>query len=176
MGTYLSIPFASRKVVRVEPSKQENVVKKETDAPVDNSIEVIHSLPLSPIKEEPPVEEPPVEEPPVEEKKEEAKEEVKEEKKEEAKEEVKEEKKEEAKEEAKEEVKEEVKAEAEEKKEEVKDDPMEVDVPVINTLRIQVPVDLSSEYTDRIPEFRNNSNSSSHAIKKYNRRHRKHNN
>jgi len=150
MGTYLSIPFASRKVVRVEPSKQENVVKKETDAPVDNSIEVIHSLPLSPIKEEPPVEE----------------------KKEEAKEEVKEEKKEEAKEEAKEEVK----AEAEEKKEEVKDDPMEVDVPVINTLRIQVPVDLSSEYTDRIPEFRNNSNSSSHAIKKYNRRHRKHNN
>jgi len=142
MGTYLSIPFASRKVVRVEPSKQENVVKKETDAPVDNSIEVIHSLPLSPIKEEPPVEE----------------------------------KKEEAKEEAKEEVKEEAKEEAEEKKEEVKDDPMEVDVPVINTLRIQVPVDLSSEYTDRIPEFRNNSNSSSHAIKKYNRRHRKHNN
>ena len=142
MGTYLSIPFASRKVVRVEPSKQENVVKKETDVPVDNSIEVIHSLPLSPIKEEPPVEE----------------------------------KKEEAKEEVKEEAKEEVKEEAEEKKEEVKDDPMEVDVPVINTLRIQVPVDLSSEYTDRIPEFRNNSNSSSHAIKKYNRRHRKHNN
>ena len=43
---------------------------------------------------------------------------------------------------------------------------------VQSNLRIEIPVE---EVAERIPEFRNNANSESVAIKKFNRRHRKHN-
>ena len=43
------------------------------------------------------------------------------------------------------------------------------------TLRIEIPVEEVTEPVERIPEFRNNANSESVAIKKFNRRHRKHN-
>jgi hypothetical protein len=129
MGTYLSIPFVSRKVVQLEQVK-----------PVINGVEVsatvtstatVERIPLTPVHEE-----------------------------------------------SKDDTKEEVKDEKVEPKVEPKDDPMIVDFPPVN-LKIEIPEeplpDLSSGSVDRIPEFQGNTDSS-HAIKKYNRRHRKHKN
>jgi hypothetical protein len=48
MGTYLSVPFASRKVVHLEPSKQ---VKEANKLSADVNPQVQH-LPLTPIHEE----------------------------------------------------------------------------------------------------------------------------
>jgi hypothetical protein len=129
MGTYLSIPFVSRKVVQLEQVK-----------PVINGVEVsatvtstatVERIPLTPVHEE-----------------------------------------------SKDDTKEEVKEEKVEPKVTPKDDPMIVDFPPVN-LKIEIPEeplpDLSSGSVDRIPEFQGNTDSS-HAIKKYNRRHRKHKN
>ena len=129
MGTYLSIPFVSRKVVQLEQVK-----------PVINGVEVsatvtstatVERIPLTPVHEE-----------------------------------------------SKDDTKEEVKEEKVEPKVTPKDDPMIVDFPPVN-LKIEIPQeplpDLSSGSVDRIPEFQGNTDSS-HAIKKYNRRHRKHKN
>jgi len=132
MGTYLSIPFVSRKVVQLEQVK-----------PVINGVEVsatvtstatVERIPLTPVHEE-------------------------------------------SKDDTIEEVKEE-KVEPKVAEVEPKDDPMIVDFPPVN-LKIEIPEeplpDLSSGSVDRIPEFQGNTDSS-HAIKKYNRRHRKHKN
>lgn len=89
MGTYLSVPFASRKVVHLEPSKQEHV-KEATKRSADTNPQM-EKMPLTPIHEEKtvsdeievlempkPVEESKIEEPKAEEPKaEEPKEEVK---------------------------------------------------------------------------------------------------
>lgn len=100
MGTYLSVPFASRKVVHLEPSKQ---VKEANKLSADVNPQVQH-LPLTPIHEEK-TDEIEVLEMPHQEVKEQAKEEPKEETKEEKTEETKE-PKEEKKEEQKEETRE----------------------------------------------------------------------
>lgn len=151
MGTYISIPYVTRRSVYVEQSK-----------PVTVDTTKVDSIPEV-VKEEPKVEEPKVEEPTVEEPK------VEEPKVEEPKEDV----KDEAKETTVTEVKEEPKAknvivEAEEV------------IPELLPKQLSVTIPSESEVSDhaeqapRIPEFQGNMNSESHAIKKFNRRHRKH--
>ena len=141
MGTYISIPYVTRRSVSVEPSKP--VTVQTTD--VDTLIKV------EPIKEEPKAE-------PI---------------------------KEEPKEEVKEDVKEEPKT-MEEPKEEPKNEVVDAEVvmPELLPKRLSITIpsesdvlpDLSEQVAPRIPEFRGNMNSESHAIKKFNRRHRKHQN
>ncbi len=173
MGTYISIPYVTRRSVHIEPSKP-NITVDNTVAP----------LVCDEVK----------------------KEEVKEVTKDEDKEKVEEESKEKVaiKEEAKDAVKEEVKdkevavavkEEVKDKevavavKEEVKDKEVAVAEQVIpellpKRLSITIPSerellpDLSEKVVEapRIPEFQGNMNSASHAIKKFNRRHRKHQN
>ena len=150
MGTYISIPYVTRRSVSVEPSKP--VTVQTTD--VDTLIKV------EPIKEEPKAE-PIKEEPKAEPIKEEPKEEVKED------------------------VKEEPKT-MEEPKEEPKNEVVDAEVvmPELLPKRLSITIpsesdvlpDLSEQVAPRIPEFRGNMNSESHAIKKFNRRHRKHQN
>jgi hypothetical protein len=139
MGTYLSIPFVSRKVVQLEQVKP--VINGVEVSATVTSKETVDKMPLTPVHEE-----------------------------------------------SKEDMKEEVKvaealpkvAEALPKVAEAlpKDDPMVVDFPPVN-LKIKIPEDplpdLSSGAVDRIPEFQGNT-APSHAMKKYNRRHRKHQN
>ena len=141
MGTYISIPYVTRRSVHVEQSKPVTVQTTKVD-----------SIP----EEEPKVEEPKVEEPKVEEPKVE---------------------------EQKEDVKEEPKVEL---KEEPKNDIIEAEVVMPELLPKQLSITIPSENSvvpepsektievQRIPEFRGNMNSESHAIKKFNRRHRKH--
>ena len=152
MGTYISIPYVTRRSVSVEPSKPVTVQTTK----VDSIPEVV--------KEEPKVE-------PV---KEDIKDDVKEEPKEEVKEDVK-----------VEEPKEESKT-VEKPKEEPKNDVIEAEVVIPELLPKRLSVTIPSENSvvpdpsekaievQRIPEFRGNMNSESHAIKKFNRRHRKH--
>ena len=133
MGTYISIPYVTRRSVHVEQSKPVTVQTTKVDS----------------IPEEEPKEEPKVE--------------------------VKEEQKEEQKDEPKvEDVKEEPKA---------KNVIVEAEVVIPELLPKQLSVTIPSEsevasglseQAPRIPEFRGNMNSESHAIKKFNRRHRKH--
>ena len=132
MGSYLSIPFVSRKIVQLEQVKP--VINGVEVSATVTSVETVDKMPLTPVHEE-----------------------------------------------SKEDMKEEVKvAEALPKVAEAlpKDDPMVVDFPPVN-LNIEIPVDplpdLSSGAVDRIPEFQGNT-APSHAMKKYNRRHRKHQN
>jgi len=141
MGSYLSIPFVSRKVIQLEPAKA--VINGVEVSATVISAETVEKMPLTPVSEE-------------------SKDEVKEEIKEEALPKVAESK-----------VAESKVAEAL-----PKDDPMVVDFPPVN-LKIEIPEeplpDLSSGTADRIPEFQGNTDPS-HAMKKYNRRHRKHKN
>ena len=135
MGTYISIPYVTRRSVHVEQSKPVTVQTTKVD-----------SIP----EEEPKVEEPKVEEPNAEQK---------------------------------EDVKEEPKVEL---KEEPKNDIIEAEVVMPELLPKQLSITIPSENSvvpdpsektievQRIPEFRGNMNSESHAIKKFNRRHRKH--
>ena len=137
MGTYISIPYVTRRSVHVEQSKPVTVQTTKVD-----------SIP----EEEPKAEESTVE--------------VKEEPKEEVKE-------------VKEEPKEEVKVEA-------KNEVIQAEVVIPELLPKQLSISIPSEseavpdfsekviVPPRIPEFRGNMNSESHAIKKFNRRHRKH--
>ena len=130
MGTYISIPYVTRRSVHVEQSKPVTVQTTKVD-----------SIP----EEEPKVEEPKVEEPKVEEPNVDVKEELKEEPK------------------AKNVI-----VEAEEV------------IPELLPKQLSVTIPSESEVSDhaeqapRIPEFQGNMNSESHAIKKFNRRHRKH--
>ena len=139
MGSYLSIPFVSRKIVQLEQVKP--VINGVEVSATVTSVETVDKMPLTPVHEE---------------SKEDMKEEVNEKK-----------------------VEPKV-AEALPKVAEAlpKDDPMVVDFPPVN-LNIEIPVDplpdLSSGAVDRIPEFQGNT-APSHAMKKYNRRHRKHQN
>jgi len=131
MGTYLSIPYVSRKVVHLEPVKP--IVLD-----LENTVTVIEAeeRSLTPIVEE-------------------------------------------VKEEAKEEPVVELKEEKVEPKVEVKEI---VDFPPVN-LKIIIPVETTHDVVPespkqsvaRIPEFVPNTTSESHAVKKYNRRHRKRN-
>jgi len=146
MGSYLSIPFVSRKIVQLEQVKP--VINGVEVSSTVTSKETVEKMPLTPVHEE-----------------------------------------------SNEDMKEEVKvaeallkvaealpkvAEALPKVAEAlpKDDPMVVDFPPVN-LKIKIPEDplpdLSSGAVDRIPEFQGNT-APSHAMKKYNRRHRKHQN
>jgi hypothetical protein len=126
MGTYISIPYVTRRSVHVEQSKPVTVQTTKVD-----------SIP----EEEPKVEEPKVE----------VKQELKEEQKEEAKNVI---------------------VEAEEVIPELLPKQLSISIPseseaVANfSEKVIVP--------PRIPEFQGNMNSESHAIKKFNRRHRKH--
>ena len=134
MGTYISIPYVTRRSVHVEQSKPVTVQTTKVD-----------SIP----EEEPKVEEPKVEEPNVEEPKVDVKEELKEEPK------------------AKNVI-----VEAEEVIPELLPNRLSITIP---SESIVVP-DFSEKVImpPRIPEFQGNMNSESHAIKKFNRRHRKH--
>lgn len=137
MGTYISIPYVTRRSVHVEQTKPVTVHTTKVD-----------SIP----EEEPKVEEPKVEEPKVEQK-------------------------EDVKDEIKEEPKDEVKA-----KNEVVD--AEVVIPELLPKQLSISIPSESDVlpdpsekpveVQRIPEFQGNMNSESHAIKKFNRRHRKH--
>lgn len=197
MGTYLSIPFTSRKVLQVEPSPKAPVKRDDLEVkdgewvcggkdpadikPLTEEIIADLSRPLTPyeiseLNEKTNVPMSPILE--VEEKKEEVKEEKEEEKKE-VKEEVKEEKKEEVK----------LKLWIDESPHEKElTDSMEL---IRNAMNVVVPVSpevsrkeevdkmevISEEpkiEAPRVPEFQPNANSASHAIKKFNRRHRKH--
>ena len=139
MGTYISIPYVTRRSVSVEPSKPVTVQTTKVD-----------SIPEEESKVEP------------------------------VKEEIKDDVKEEPKEAVKEAVKEEPKI-----AEEPKNDIIEAEVVIPELLPKQLSVTIPSEsevasglseQAPRIPEFRGNMNSESHAIKKFNRRHRKHQN
>jgi DNA polymerase III alpha subunit (gram-positive type) len=199
MGTYLSIPFASRKVLQVEPSPKAAVKRDELEVkdgewvaggkdpadvkPLTEEVIADLSRPLTPyeiqeLNEKVNVPMSPIHEDQLEEKKEDQLEEKKEDQLEEKKEEEKkEEPKEEKKEEPKEEKKEEQKVASSLDKELM--DSMELDhimknitinhneykEDIIEEPKVDVP---------RIPEFQPNTNSASHAIKKFNRRHRKH--
>jgi len=205
MGTYLSIPFTSRKVLQVEPSPKLNADGKRDDLEVKNgewvcggkdpaevkplTAEDIADLsrPLTPYEIDELVQRasnsmtPIYEETSEEEKKEEEKKE--EEKKEEEKKE--EEKKEEPAVETKptllmneslrekeltdsmELIRKAMKIESIEHPQKEVVDKMDVieEEPKALTINVNAP---------RIPEFQPNANSASHAIKKFNRRHRKH--
>ena len=65
MGTYLSIPLVSRKVVHLEPAKQEVTYE---DGIVVLGSSIIEKMPMTPIHEENACDEMPAEEKPVEEK------------------------------------------------------------------------------------------------------------
>lgn len=139
MGTYISIPYVTRRSVSVEPSKPVTVQTTKVD-----------SIPEEESKVEP------------------------------VKEEIKDDVKEEPKEAVKEDIKEEPKI-----AEEPKNDVVEAEVVIPELLPKQLSVTIPSEsevasglseQAPRIPEFRGNMNSESHAIKKFNRRHRKHQN
>jgi hypothetical protein len=157
MGTYISIPYVSRRSVHVEQSKPVAV----------NTTTDVEAL----LKEEPKVEQ-------------------KENVAEKPKDEVKDELKEDVKEEAKTEVKEVVETEdvKDEPKEEAKNEVIEAEVVIPELLPKRLSITIPSESdvlpdpsekaveVQRIPEFRGNMNSESHAIKKFNRRHRKHQN
>ena len=139
MGTYISIPYVTRRSVSVEPSKPVTVQTTKVD-----------SIPEEESKVEP------------------------------LKEEINDDVKEEPKEAVKEDVKEEPKI-----AEEPKNDIIEAEVVIPELLPKQLSVTIPSEsevasglseQAPRIPEFRGNMNSESHAIKKFNRRHRKHQN
>ena len=146
MGTYISIPYVTRRSVSVEPSKPVTVQTTKVD-----------SIPEEESKVEP------------------------------VKEEIKDDVKEEPKEAVKEDIKEEPKI-VEAPKEEPKNDVIEAEVVIPELLpkrlSITIPSDSSvvpdpsekATEAPRIPEFRGNMNSESHAIKKFNRRHRKHQN
>ena len=156
MGTYISIPYVTRRSVYVEQSK-----------PVTVDTTNVESLLKEEPKVEPKVEEPKVEEPTVEEPK------VEEPKVEEPKEDV----NDDAKVTTVTEVKEEPKAknvivEAEEVIPELLPKQLSVTIPSESEA---IP-DFSEKVIvpPRIPEFQGNMNSESHAIKKFNRRHRKH--
>jgi hypothetical protein len=140
MGTYISIPYVTRRSVHVEQSKPVTVHATKVD-----------SIP----EEEPKVEEPKVEEPKVEEPK------VEEPKVEEPKVEVKEEPK------AKNVV-----IEAEQVIPELLPKRLSITIPSESDV-LSDPSEKAVE-VQRIPEFQGNMNSESHAIKKFNRRHRKH--
>ena len=174
MGTYLSIPFASRKVLQVEPSPKAAVKRDDLEVkdgewvaggkdpadvkPLTEEVIADLSRPLTPyeiqeLNEKVNVPMSPIHEDQLEEKKEDQLEEHKEEKKDESS------------------LDKELMDSMEldhimkniinhnEYKEDIIEEPK---VPIVN---VDVP---------RIPEFQPNMNSASHAIKKFNRRHRKH--
>ena len=132
MGTYLSIPYVSRKVVQLEQGKP--VMEAHTEVAAHTEV-----------KEKAAEETPSSEEVTV--------------------------------------IKDENEVPKEEKKEDKKEATKElVDFPPVN-LSIVIPTEPSHEEiaaeppkgpVARIPEFQSNMNSESHAIKKFNRRHRKH--
>jgi hypothetical protein len=138
MGTYISIPYVTRRSVRVEPSKP--------DVTVDTIAEPL--VCEKEVKEEP-------------------KDDVKEEPKDEPKDDVKEEPKEEYKEELKNVV-----VEAEQIIPELLPKRLSITIPSESDV-LPDPSEKAVE-VQRIPEFQGNMNSASHAIKKFNRRHRKH--
>jgi hypothetical protein len=176
MGTYLSIPFASRKVLQVEPSPKAAVKRDELEVkdgewvagPKDQVVakplteEIIADLsrPLTPYEVQECNDKVNVPMSPIHEQ---------------------EESKEEQKDEAKEEQKEEKKDESSRDKELM--DSMELDHNIMKNIIIthteckEDKMDIIEEPkvdVPRIPEFQPNTNSASHAIKKFNRRHRKH--
>jgi hypothetical protein len=149
MGTYISIPYVTRRSVHVEQSKPVTVQTTDVEALLKEEPKVEEPKVEEPKVEEPKVEEPKVEEPKVEEPK------------------VEEPKVEEPKVEAKNVI-----VEAEEL------------IPELLPKQLSVTIPSESEaipnfsekviMPPRIPEFQGNMNSESHAIKKFNRRHRKH--
>ena len=182
MGTYLSIPFASRKVLQVEPSPKAAVKRDDLEVkdgewvaggkdpadvkPLTEEVIADLSRPLTPyeiqeLNEKVNVPMSPIHEDQLEEKKEDQLEEKKEDQLEEQKEDKKDESS----------LDKELMDSMEldhimkniinhnEYKEDIIEEPK---VPIVN---VDVP---------RIPEFQPNMNSASHAIKKFNRRHRKH--
>ena len=193
MGTYLSIPFASRKVLQVEPSPKAAVKRDDLEVkdgewvaggkdpadvkPLTEEVIADLSRPLTPyeiqeLNEKVNVPMSPIHEEQLEEKKEEVKEEVKEEQAEEQKEEQAEEQKED---------------QLEEQKEQKDKSSLDKELMVSMELdHIMKNIIINhNEYKEdiieepkadvpRIPEFQPNVNSASHAIKKFNRRHRKH--
>jgi hypothetical protein len=167
MGTYLSLPFVAKKTVACEPAtKQESteqlidaaiktVVKEEVKEEVTPIVQkVVEKLEvIQEVKEEMPVKEEEKVAAPVEEKKEEEKEEEKKE----------EEKKEE---EAKQKMADQTLKECME---------IEATMAKVSDLKIKIPEEEIAEnvVVPRAPEFRNPSNSESHAVKKFNKKHRK---
>ena len=141
MGTYISIPYVTRRAVHVEQSKP---------VTTDKTTDVVPLVTVEPKVEQ------------TDDVKEEPKEEVKEEPKEEANVEVKEEPQ----------VIKNVIVEAEEVIPELLPKQLSISIPSESEA---VP-DFSEKVIvpPRIPEFQGNMNSASHAIKKFNRRHRKH--
>jgi len=163
MGTYLSLPFVAKKTVACEPAtKQESteqlidaeiktVVKEEVKEEVTPIVQkVVEKLEvIQEVKEEIPVkEEEKVAAPVEEEKKEEEKEEEKKE------------------EEAKQKMADQTLKECME---------IEATMAKVSDLKIKIPEEEIAEnvVVARAPEFRNQSNSESHAVKKFNKKHRK---
>jgi len=178
MGTYLSIPFASRKVLQVEPSPKVAVKRDDLEVkdgewvaggkdpadikPLTEEVIADLSRPLTPYEIQELNEKVNVPMSPIHE-----------------------EQKEEVKEEQKDEAKEEQKDEASLDKELM--DSMELDHNIMKNIIInhneykedkmdveELNVPIAHVDVPRIPEFQPNVNSASHAIKKFNRRHRKH--
>jgi len=148
MGAYLSIPYVSRKTVECEPASKQNSTEQVTaEVKEESKMPEVQETVVEPVLPEV--------------KDEEEKKEEKEEKKEEKKEEEKEERK---------------KQLAKETQKEV----MEIEVMMrkvnVSQLSITIPESIPEEEATpaiRAPEFRGQFNSESHAIKKYNKRHRK---
>ena len=189
MGTYLSIPFASRKVLQVEPSPKVAVKRDDLEVkdgewvaggkdpedvkPLTEEIIADLSRPLTPYEINEQSEKVNVPMSPIHE-----------EKKEDQLEEKKEDQLEEQKEDQLEEQKEDQLEEKKEKKDESSLDKELMDSMELDHIMKNIVIN-HNEYKEdiieepkvdvpRIPEFQPNMNSASHAIKKFNRRHRKH--
>jgi hypothetical protein len=183
MGGYLSVPFVAKKTVACEPATKQDsteqvieaVAKTEVKEEVKQEVtpivqKVVEKLEVIPeVKEEAPVKEEKKVEEPVQ------KEKVADEEKEEEKKEEKEEKKEEKKEEDK----------KEEEKQKLADQTlkecMEIEATIakvsVPELKIKIPTEdeiTENVVVSRAPEFRNQTQPESHAVKKFNKKHRKH--
>ena len=142
MGTYISIPYVTRRSVHVEQSKPVTVQTTKVDSIPEEAPKVEEPKVEEPKVEEPKVEEPKVEEPKVEEPK------------------------------VEEPKAKNVIVEAEEVIPELLPKQLSISIPSES----EAVADFSEKVIvpPRIPEFQGNMNSESHAIKKFNRRHRKH--
>uniref|UniRef100_A0A6C0KUI5 Uncharacterized protein n=1 Tax=viral metagenome TaxID=1070528 RepID=A0A6C0KUI5_9ZZZZ len=174
MGTYLSVPFVAKKTVACEPATKQDSTEQAIEAVTKTEVKeeitqevtqlmqkVVENLEvIQQIKEEAPVKEEKKAEPPVQQVKKEEEEVVAP---------------------VEEEKKEEEKKEEQKMSDQTLKECMEIEATIakvsVPDLKIKIPLDdeIAENITViRAPEFRNQFNSESHAIKKFNKKHRRH--
>lgn len=154
MGTYLSVPFMAKKTVACEPATKQDSTVEEIKAEVKTEVKAEMNAEIKEVVQEPVEKLAPIQEdvPVVEEKKDTAP--VEEEKTEEKKEE-------------------------EKKADQTLKECMEIEAMMakvsVADLKIKIPEEevVENVVVARAPEFRNQSQPESHAVKKFNKKHRK---